>query len=53
MRVVFLSFTNPEITEVIGTYDWDPIKDLTKQEKEEKFENYLNNSLTDTDHTYD
>ena len=43
----------PEITEVIGTYDWDPIKDLAKQEKEEKFENYLNNSLTDADHTYE
>ena len=43
----------PEITEVIGTYDWDPIKDLAKQEKEEKFESYLNNSLTDADRKYE
>jgi hypothetical protein len=27
-------------------YDWEPIEDLVKQEKEEIFERYLNNSLT-------
>jgi hypothetical protein len=43
----------PEITEVIGTYDWDPIKHLLKQKREEKFENYLNNSLTDADPTFE
>jgi nicotinamidase-related amidase len=42
-----------EITEVSGTYDWDPIEHLVKQEKEEKFESYLNNSLTDADRKYE
>jgi hypothetical protein len=45
--------TRSEITEVSGTYDWDPIEHLVKQEKEEKFENYLNNSLTGADRKYE
>ncbi len=34
---------------VIGTYNWEPIEHLVKREREENFENYLNNSLKDVD----
>jgi hypothetical protein len=43
----------PEIMEVIGTYNWEPIEHLVKQEREDKFENYLNNRLTDADLKFD
>ena len=38
------------ITEhVCDAYDWDPIKKLVKQEKEQQFDKYMNNRLTEVD----